>query len=141
MAWMQRVQNFMPNGVHAVVIAPELCRVEMFRYENTYDVLVTRHSLRSQQGGRPQIESSIAFYRRAGTLVTELWGKDAAFRGGAMPGAFSRRTVRKSCLPMLFWDALLKVTEAVCCVGCKHSHLLEAGISSAHLREEAKVTA
>ena len=28
--WTQHIQNFMPNGVHAVVIAPELCRVEMF---------------------------------------------------------------------------------------------------------------
>ena len=140
LAWMQRVQNFMPNGVHAVVIAPELCRVEMFRYENTYDVLVTRHSLREHGGGRPQVESSIVFFRRAGTLATELWGKDAAFRGGAMPRFFKKNGEEE--LPRhSFLDALLKVTEAVCCVGCKHSHLLEAGSSSASLREEAKVTA
>ena len=140
LAWMQRVQNFMPNGVHAVVIAPELCRVEMFRYENTYDVLVTRHSLREHGGGRPLVESSIVFFRRAGTLATELWGKDAAFRGGAMPRFFNKNGEEE--LPRhSFLDALLKVTEAVCCVGCKHSHLLEAGSSSASLREEATVTA
>jgi len=80
--WTQRIQNFMPNGVHAVVIAPELCRVEMFRYENTYDVLITRHTLSPHQNTRPQIESKIVFFRRAGTLTTELWGKDSAFRGG-----------------------------------------------------------
>ena len=29
--WLQRVKNFLPNGIHAVVIADELVRVEMFR--------------------------------------------------------------------------------------------------------------
>ena len=140
LAWLQRVQNFMPNGIHAVVIAPELCRVEMFRYENTYDVLVTRHSLREQGGGRPQVESSIVFFRRAGTLATELWGKDAAFRGGAMP-RFFKKNGEEELPPHSFLDALLKVTDAVCCVGCKHSHLLEADSSSAVSREEATVTA
>jgi len=85
LAWMQRVQNFMPNGIHAIVIEPELCRVEMYRFENTYDVLITKHSIFGLQNGTPQFKSSIAFFRRAGTLSTELWGKDSAFRGGAMP--------------------------------------------------------
>jgi hypothetical protein len=31
-------------------------------------------------------------------------------------------------------DALLKVTEAVCCVGCKHSYLLEMGALPCHLK-------
>lgn len=127
LAWMQRVQNFMPNGVHAIAIEPELCRVEMFRYENTYDVLITRHSLSAQQGGgRPQIESGIIFFRRAGTLATELWGKDSAFRGGASP-RFFKRNGEEELPPEAFIDTLLKITEGVCCVGCKHSHLLELG--------------
>src|SRR5580698_2646129 len=62
--WTQRIQNFMPNGVHAVAIAPELCRVEMYRYENTYDVLITRHSLSGQPGRRPEMKSNIVFFRR-----------------------------------------------------------------------------
>ena len=138
LAWMQRVQNFMPNGIHAVVIAPELCRVEMYRYENTYDVLITRHSVSKQPGPRPQIESSIVFFRRLGTLATELWGKDSAFRGGAVP-RFLKKNGEEELPPDVFLDALLKITESVCCVGCKHSHLLEAG--SAVVRQEAMVTA
>ena len=89
----------------------------MFRYENTYDVLITRHTLSPHQDMRPEIESKIVFFRRAGTLTTELWGKDSAFRGGAV------------------LDALLKVTEAVCCVGCKHSHLLEMGAQPCYLKQ------
>ena len=139
LAWMQRLQNFMPNGIHAVAIVPELCRVEMFRYENTYDVLITRHFLSTQQGSRPQIESSIVFFRRAGTLATELWGKDSAFRGGAVP-RFFKKNGEEEVPPNTFIDALLKITEAVCCVGCKHSHLLEVG-SSSSIRQEAMVTA
>lgn len=140
LAWMQRIQNFMPNGIHAVAIAPELCRVEMFRYENTYDVLITKHSLSMQQGSRPHIESSIVFFRRAGSLATELWGKDSAFRGGAMP-RFFKKNGEEELPPNAFIDALLKVTDAVCCVGCKHSHLLEVGSSSSFLRQEAMVPA
>ncbi len=126
-AWMQRVQNFMPNGVHAVVIEPAFCRVEMFRYENTYDVLITRHSLTGEGQKRPRIASEIVYYRRAGTLATELWGKDAAFRGGASP-RFFRRNGEEELPPEKFIDSLLKVTEAVCCVGCKHTHLLELSV-------------
>lgn len=124
--WTQRVQNFMPNGVHAIAIEAELCRVEMFRFENTYDVLITKHWLTSEGGRRPRLASEILFYRRAGTLTTELWGNDSAFRGGASP-RFFRRNGEEDLPPDGFIDVLLKVTEAVCCVGCKHAHLLELG--------------
>ncbi|HEY6413540.1 MAG TPA: hypothetical protein VIX42_07625 [Edaphobacter sp.] len=132
LGWTQRVQNFMPNGVHAVVFASELCRVEMYRYENTYDVLITRHLLSGQPGRRPGMKSNIVFFRRAGTLATELWGKDSAFRGGAIP-RFLKRNGEDELLPEAFLDALLKITEAVCCAGCKHSHLLELG-AALHLK-------
>ena len=125
--WMQRVQNFMPNGVHAIVIEPELCRVEMFRFEHTYDVLITRHSLRGESGRRPKVESEILFFRRSGTLATELWGKDSAFRGGASP-RFFQRSGEEELPPENLIDAMLKATEGVCCVGCRHVHLLEMGV-------------
>lgn len=127
LSWMQRVQNFMPNGVHAIVIEPELCRIEMFRFENTYDVLITKHALRGEPGRRPKVHNEILFYRRAGTLATELWGKDAAFRGGASP-RFFKRNGEEELPPEDLIDVMLKATEAVCCVGCRHVHLLEMGV-------------
>jgi hypothetical protein len=124
--WLQRVQNFLPNGVHAVVVETTLVRVEMFRYEQTYDLLITRHLLEGTERERPELRSQILFLGRNGTLETELWGKDAAFRGGAMPHFFTRSGEQG--LPDATWiEATLKVTEAVCCTGCRHSHLLEAG--------------
>ena len=116
--WTQRIQNFMPNGVHAVVIAPELWRVEMFCYENTYDVLITRHTLSPHQDTRPEIESKIVFFRRAGTLTTELWGKDSAFRGGAVP-SFFKKNGEEEPPPATLLDALLNLLE----MGAQPCHL------------------
>ena len=125
--WLQRVQNFLPNGVHAVTIETELVRVEMFRYEYTYDLLITRHWLQGEHSKRPELQSQILFLGRNGTLDTELWGKDAAFRGGAMPHFFTRGG--EDSAPDDSWiEACLKATEAVCCIGCRHCHLLEAGV-------------
>lgn len=123
--WLQRVQNFLPNGMHAVIVSEEFVRVEMFRFENTYDLLITKHWLEQQEGRRAELRSHVLFLGRNGFLETELWGKDAAFRGGAMPH-FLTRSGEPGPPDSLWTDATLKATEAVCCCGCRHSHLLEA---------------
>ena len=123
--WLQRIDSIGVNGVHAIVVAPVLVRVQMLRIERTYDVLITRHSLASagnQQ--RPKLESSILFYGRRGSLEMELWGKDSTFRGSVCPVFYSRsgETVN---LPGKFQIAVARLTAAVACVGCRHCHLLE----------------
>ncbi len=78
LAWLQRVDSIGVNGVHAIVVAPVLIRLQMLRIARTYDLLITRHSLASVAGNaRPQLESSILFYGRRGSLEMELWGNDA----------------------------------------------------------------
>ena len=127
--WLQRVQNFIPNGVHAIVVTGELVRVEMFRYEKTYDLLITRHWLQAEGYKRPELRSRILFFGRNGSLETELWGKDSAFRGGAMPRFYKRNGEPGG--PESTWvDAAAKATEGVCCPGCRHSHLLEAAAAT-----------
>jgi hypothetical protein len=123
--WLQRVQNFLPNGMHAVIVRDEFVRVEMFRFENTYDLLITKHWLEKRTGQRAEMRSTVLFLGRNGFLETELWGRDAAFRGGAVPH-FLTRSGEPGPPDSLWTDATLKVTEAVCCCGCRHSHLLEA---------------
>lgn len=130
LSWLQRVQNFLPNGMHAVIVADEFVRVEMFRFENTYDLLITKHWLERQDRKRAELRNSILFLGRNGFLQTELWGKDAAFRGGAVPH-FLTRSGEPGQPESLWTDATLKVTEAACCCGCRHSHLLEAAPSHA----------
>lgn len=125
LAWLQRVDSVGANGVHAVVVAPILVRIEMLRVQRTYDVLVTRHSLGTNgDGRRPSLDSSVLFYGRRGTLEMELWGKDGAFRGAACPAFFSRggETLR---VPDEFCEAMARISAAVCCIGCRHCHLLQ----------------
>ena len=125
MAWLQRVDSVGVNGVHAIVVARALVRIEMLRVQRTYDILITRHRLHtSGRGQRPRLESSILFYGRRGTLEMELWGKDGAFRGTVCPAFFSRSGEAVP-VPGEFQDAVARISSAVCCVGCRHCHLLQ----------------
>lgn len=125
LAWLQRVDTVGVNGVHAVVVAPVLVRIEMLRVQRTYDVLITRHSLQAKGNGqRPRLESAILFYGRRGTLEMELWGKDGTFRGAVCPAFFSRSGEAVPA-PYEFQDAVTRISAAVCCVGCRHCHLLQ----------------
>src|ERR1700691_6607898 len=122
--WLQRVDSIGVNGVHAIVVAPVLVRVQMLRIERTYDLLITRHRLaKSGDSRKPRLESSILFYGRRGGLEMELWGKDAAFRGTVCP-VFYTRAGERVLLPNDFQDAATRITSAVCCLGCRHCHLL-----------------
>jgi hypothetical protein len=110
--------------VHAIVVAPVLIRVQMLRIDRTYDLLITRHQLaKSGDSQRPRLESAALFYGRRGGLEMELWGKDAAFRGAVCP-VFYTRAGERVVLPNDFQDAATRITSAVCCLGCRHCHLL-----------------
>jgi hypothetical protein len=122
--WLQRVDSIGVNGVHAIVVAPVLIRVQMLRIERTYDLLITRHQLaKSGDSRKPRLESSILFYGRRGGLEMELWGKDAALFGTVCP-VFYTRAGERVVLPNDFQDAATRITSAVCCLGCRHCHLL-----------------
>jgi hypothetical protein len=125
LAWLQRVDSVGVNGVHAVVIAPVLVRVQMLRVECTYDLLISRHSLVATRADqRPRLESSILFYGRRGALEMELWGKDAAYRGSIAP-VFYSRAGEIAAVPADFENAAALITAAVCCTGCRHCHVLQ----------------
>ncbi len=122
--WLQRVDSIGVNGVHAIVVAPVMIRVQMLRIERTYDLLISRHQLaKSGDSQRPRLESSILFYGRRGGLEMELWGKDVAFCGTVSP-VFYTRAGERVVLPNAFQDAATRITSAVCCLGCRHCHLL-----------------
>lgn len=130
LAWLQRVDSIGVNGVHAIVVAPVLVRLEMLRIERTYDLLITRHSLTGSAGNaRPRLESSILFYGRRGGLEMALWGKDAAFCGSVCP-VFYTRAGERVVLPNDFQAAATRITSAVCCLGCRHCHLLGPNLIS-----------
>lgn len=126
-SWLQRVDSIAVSGVHAVVVSPGLVRLQMVRVRHTYDLLITKHVLATVDGvKRPTLQSSILFYGRRGTLEMDLHGKDSGFCGTVRP-LFLSRSGESASLPASFEDAVVRITAAVSCVGCRHSHLLQPG--------------
>jgi hypothetical protein len=124
-SWLQRVDSIAVNGVHAIVVAPVLLRVQMIRVRHTYDLLISKHALMAVTGAkRPTIQSSIVFYGRRGTLEMDLCGKDSRFSGTVRPLFFGRSGEPVE-IPSMLEESILRVTSAVSCVGCRHSHLLQ----------------
>ncbi len=124
--WLHRVRNFMPNGIHAIVLAPDsLVRLDMYRYESSYDLLVTRHWLhRDGERGRPKLRNEILYFARYGVLEWELWGKDKQYLGAVAP-RFLGKNGEELPVPEKFRLAVFKMVEGVTTVGCRQPHLLE----------------
>ena len=119
------------NGVHAVVVAQALVRVEVFRSGRTYQVLVSRHRVGEvKDGRRPNIETEVLFKGLDGYLDLELWGRDKARAGSVLPQFFTTGGEVME-VPVSFEAALRAATKAACCIGCRHSHYLVADIPNA----------
>ena len=124
-SWLQRVDSIAVNGVHAVVVAPGLVRLQVVRVRHTYDLLITKHVLATVDATkRPTLHSSIVFYGRRGTLEMDLCGKDSGFCGTVRP-LFLSRSGEPASLPAAFEDSVARITAAASCVGCRHSHVLQ----------------
>ena len=113
------------NGVHAVVVAPVLVRIELFRAGRTCQLLITKHEPgKVENGRRPPLENRVLFRGVNGLVDLELLraGGDLA-RRSAIPEFWSRGggVLR---IPAVFATAVGAATKGVCCVGCSHSHYL-----------------
>ena len=110
------------NGVHAVVVAPVLVRIDMLRKGRTYELLITRHQPNKvEDGQRPQLETTILFRGVHGRLELDLSGKDKAQSGTVMPTFYSRAG-EEIAIPRRFADAVRAITTALHCDGCVHCH-------------------
>src|SRR5271166_5501951 len=70
------------NGLHAVVVAPVLVRVEMLRKGRTYELLMTQHQPGIvSDGKRPLLETKVLFRGIHGRLELDLSGKDQSQAG------------------------------------------------------------
>ena len=122
--WLQRVHSVGRNGLHAVVVASQMVRLQTFRRGQTYDLLITQHHLESaQEGRRPTLQNEVIFHGIHGTLTLELWREDSHFSGQVTP-AFLTRSGEPLLIPEIFREAACRITAAVSCVGCRHCHLL-----------------
>lgn len=126
------VDSIAVNGVHAVVIAPALVRIEMLRKSRTYELRVTLHRLQGKTTGRrPALETRALFRGSHGRVELELAGNDKALAGAVTPTFYSAAGEIIE-IPEYLLAATRAATKAVNCCGCSHSHYVQSVEPSAH---------
>ena len=122
--WLQSIDSIAVNGRHAIFLAESLVRIEMLRMVRTYELAISLHTLSLPSGRtRPEISSRVLFRGRDGVLSLDLWrDQHRALRGELAP-IFYNRAGEPMRVPERFKEAIRKITGAVCCAGCRHTHL------------------
>ena len=129
--WLQQIDSISGNGRHAIVIEPELVRIEMLRIGHTYELAITRLWLKSEEGHtRPVIATEALFRGRQGTLAVELWNAESKALRGTVAPLFYTAADEALHLPDRFDEVIRNVTGAVACPGCKHTHIAVAPASN-----------
>jgi hypothetical protein len=115
------------NGVHAVVIAPILVRIELFRSGRTCQLLITRHEPgKGEAGRRPPLENAVLFRGVNGFLHSAEPGNGTCLTDSAVPRFWSRGGEERE-IPPAFEAAIRGATTGATCIGCSHTHYLAAG--------------
>ena len=126
LAWFLRPDSVTPNAEHAIVIAPALVSVEMFRVEHTYELLITQHQIHAvKEGARPRVASRVVFRGWQGQLPLDLAEKDRAVAGRITPEFFTRAGEPRR-LPAEYVEAVQAATLGANCGPCVHPHFLIA---------------
>jgi len=129
--WLQQIDSISGNGRHAIVIAPELVRIEMLRIGHTYELAIMRLWLKTVEGRtRPVIATAPIFRGHQGTLAVELWNAENKSLRGTVAPVFYTAAGEMLNLPDRFYEATRKITGAVACLGCKHTHIAVAPASN-----------
>ena len=133
LAYLQPLDGLGVNGLHAIVVAPVVVRIDLFRAGRTCQLLISKHELdRIEVGRRPSLRSTLLFRGVDGLLEIELWGKDRDLAGSATP-QFRSRGGEVVEIPETFRPAVRAATHGASCVGCSHSHYLSNPSANATL--------
>ena len=113
------------NGVHAVVVAPVLVRIELFRAGRTCQLLITKHQPGTGENGRrPPLENRVLFRGVNGLVDLDFLRAGSDLAGRSVVPEFWSRAGEMLGIPAIFADAVESATKGVTCVGCSHSHYL-----------------
>jgi hypothetical protein len=100
--YLHPVDAIRVNGVHAVVGAHVLVRVELFRTGRTCQLLITRHEPgKVENGRRPLLENTILFCGVNGFLQSGEDGKGICLTGSELPCFWSRSGEEREIPPIL----------------------------------------
>ena len=112
------------NGLHAVVVAAVLVRIEMLRKGRTYELLVTQHGPSDPLDEKnPALETKVLFRGIHGRLELDLAEKDKS-QASAVAPTFYSLAGEKVLIPKRFRAVVQAITKAVNCTGCSHSHFV-----------------
>jgi hypothetical protein len=132
LTYLLSVDTLAPNGLHAVVVAPVLVRVELLRIKRTCQLLVTRHAPESVDARRrPTMQNKVLFRGVDGILASEIWNRERTVGGSAEPQFWSKAGEPLE-IPSIFLPAVRAATHGACCIGCSHSHYLAKPIQSSN---------
>jgi len=124
--WLHPLDGIGLNGVHALVIAPSLVRVEMFRRGQTYDLLISRIAPNSESNGkRPHLQSAVIFHAQEGYLPADA-GKAGRNQKESQIPAFYSRSGELLAVPGQFEAVIKAASTGATCLGCNHPHYLQA---------------
>jgi len=113
------------NGVHAVVVAPVLVRIELFRAGRTCQLLITKHEPgQVENGRRPPLENRVLFRGVNGLVDLDFLRPGSDLAGRSVMPEFWSRAGEPLGIPEVFAAAVGAATKGVSCVRCSHSHYL-----------------
>jgi hypothetical protein len=122
--WLQSLDSITENGRHAIFLADSLVRIEMLRMVRTCELSISLHILSPPPGrARPEVASKLLFRGRDGVLSLDLWADQNKSLRGQIAPTFYNRAGEPVNLPRHFEEAIRKLTAAVCCIGCRHTHV------------------
>ena len=124
--YLHPVEAIGVNGLHSVVLAAVLVRIEMLRKGRTYELLITQHRPgAASDGKRPALETKVLFRGIHGRLELDLSGKDESRSGSVVPTFYSLAGEVVT-IPKRFQEVARAITAAVQCSGCSHCHFVRA---------------
>lgn len=124
LTYLQQIDSLGVNGVHAIVVALVLARIELFRAGRTYQLLITKHQSGPRDNARrPPLENTILFRGVDGFLDLEPWEGNQELGEPPLPGFWSRGGEAVE-FPTEFQAAVRAAAKGARCVGCTHTHWL-----------------
>ncbi len=125
LSYLHPIDSIGVNGVHAVVVAPALVRIELFRAGRTCQLLITKHQPgAAEHGRRPPLENRVLFRGVNGLVDLEPLRTGSDLAGRSVMPEFWSRGGEVLGIPAVFAAAVGAATKGVSCVGCLHSHYL-----------------
>jgi len=110
------------NGVHSVVIAEVLIRIDLCRTGRTCQLLITEHRPGpAENGRRPRLENKVLFRGVNGFIEAGQIGPGNKPACPTAPRFWSRAGEERE-IPSLFAAAVRAATLGSSCCGCSHTH-------------------